>query len=258
MKLYFKYIAIHIKSAMEYKMSFIMMTLAQFISSITVFLGMNFLLQRFTSIKGYTYDEVLICFSTILLSFSIAECFFRGFDTFSRIISNGEFDRMLVRPKNLVIQVLSSKVEFTKLGRIVFAIVVLCYILINSSINFTPDKIITIIFMIIGGVGIFSGLFMINAAICFYTIEGIEAMNILTDGGREFGKYPMSVYGDTILKIFTYIIPYALVQYYPFLYIIGRTDNKFYMFLPLIACLFIVPSYAIWKIGVRHYKSIGS
>ncbi len=83
-------------------------------------------------------------------------------------------------------------------------------------------------------------------------------MNILTDGAREFGKYPVNIYGKRVLQICTFIIPYALVQYYPLLYILERRQNPVYMLLPLLACLFIIPCYLFWKFGIRHYKSTGS
>ena len=83
-------------------------------------------------------------------------------------------------------------------------------------------------------------------------------MNIFTDGGKEFGKYPLSIYGEGILKFFTFIIPLALIQYYPLLYLLGRTDNPLYMILPVFGILFILPSYIFWRFGVKHYKSTGS
>ncbi|MBQ4353518.1 MAG: ABC-2 family transporter protein, partial [Clostridia bacterium] len=86
----------------------------------------------------------------------------------------------------------------------------------------------------------------------------LEFMNIFTDGGREFGSYPLAIYGDAVLKFFTYIIPMALWQYYPLLYLIGKTDNRLYMFAPLASVVFLVPCYLLWRIGVRHFRSTGS
>ncbi len=83
-------------------------------------------------------------------------------------------------------------------------------------------------------------------------------MNIFTDGGREYGKYPMSIYGDAVLKFFTYVIPLACVQYYPFMYLIGRTKNPLYALTPLVSFIFLIPCIIFWKIGVKHYKSTGS
>lgn len=63
-------------------------------------------------------------------------------------------------------------------------------------------------------------------------------MHVLTDGGREFGTYPYSIYGDSILKFLAYIIPLALFQYYPLLYILGREQNIVYMLSPLAGLFF--------------------
>ena len=112
--------------------------------------------------------------------------------------------------------------------------------------------------MLIGGTAVFTALFLIYAALCFFTLESLEIMNIFTDGAREFGKYPMGVYGEKMLLFTTFFIPYALIQYYPLLYILGRSTNRLLMFLPLLACWFLIPALLFWKFGVRHYKSSGS
>lgn len=258
MKLYIKYLSIYVKSIMQYKTSFFFTTLGQFLISFSAFLGIYFMFYRFNSVEGFTYSEVLICFSVVLIAFSLAECFFRGFDTFSGVISNGEFDRIMLRPRNVMFQVLASKIEITRIGRLFQAALILVYAILNCGVTWTADKVFTLIIMIIGGTALFSGLFIIYASICFFTIEGLEFMNIFTDGGREYGKYPMSIYGDYVLKFFTYIIPLACVQYYPFMYLIGRTKNVLYSLTPLAAFIFLIPCLILWKIGVRHYKSTGS
>ena len=256
--LYGKYFSIHLKSLMQYKTSFFLTALGQFLTSFSVYLSIYFMFDRFNQVEGFTYTEVLLCFAVVLMAFSLAECFFRGFDTFPSIISNGEFDRMMVRPRSVIFQVLASKIEFSRIGRLLQAIIVFAYAIPASGINWTFDKIVTLLFMLISGITLFSGLFIIYASFCFFTIEGLEFMNIFTDGGREFGRYPLSIYGEGILKFFTYVIPTALFQYYPFLYLIGRSNNLLYMFLPLVGMLFIIPCYYFWRFGLRHYKSTGS
>lgn len=258
MKLYFKFFIIHLKSQMQYKTSFFLTALGQFLTSFSVFLGVYFMFERFNQVEGFTFSEVLLCFSVVLISFSIAECFARGFDTFTSTISNGEFDRIMVRPRNEILLVLASKMELSRIGRFLQALIVLVYAIPTSGINWSIEKILLMIIMISSGTVIFSGLFIIYASICFFTTQGLEFMNIFTDGGREFGRYPFSIYGKDVLRFFTYIIPLALFQYYPFLYLIGKSDNKYYILLPLVGCLFIFPCLLFWKIGIKHYKSTGS
>lgn len=258
MRLYIKFFGIHLKGAMQYKFSFLLVTIGQFLVSFNAFLGILFMFNRFNEVKGYSFSEVLLCFSITLMSYSIAEMFMKGLDSFALTISNGEFDRILLRPRSTMLLVVSGKIEFTRMGRILQAILMLIYGVVASGIDWTISKIVTLCLMIIGGAVIFGCLFAIYASICFFTLEGLEFMNVLTDGAREYGKYPLNIYGKGVLKLCTYLVPYTLFQYYPFLSLIGQEAHWYYMFFPIVGCLFIIPSYLFWRFGVKHYRSTGS
>lgn len=258
MKLYSRFFGIHLKGQMQYKVSFFMMFFAQFIIAFSSFIGVYFMFRRFTSVKDFSFSEVLLCFSAVNISFSLAEVFVRGFDAFSSMISNGEFDRILLRPRNTVFLVLASKMDFTRFGKLFQSVMIVCVAVPLCGVTWSWDKVLTYILMIMSGMAVFAGLFVIYAALCFFTTEGLEVMNIFTDGTRQFGEYPVSIYGEGVLKFLTYVVPVALFQYYPFLYLIGRETALIYMLCPLFSLLFLLPAYILWKIGLKHYKSTGS
>jgi ABC-2 type transport system permease protein len=83
-------------------------------------------------------------------------------------------------------------------------------------------------------------------------------MNVFTYGARQYGAYPYDVYNKVVLRFCTFIIPYALIQYYPLQYLLGRTTNIAYALLPVAAAWFLIPCLALWKYGVSKYKSTGS
>lgn len=258
MKLYIKYIAIHLKSQMQYKASFFLSIFGQFLVSFTALLGLFFMMSRFKAVEGFTLQQVMLCFAVVLMAFSLAECFARGFDLFPQMLSNGEFDRVMVRPRGLVFQVLAQKVEFTRLGRLTQAVLMFCYAIPASGVIWSVDKIITLALMILCGMIVFFALFLIYAGFSFFTVEGLEFMNVLTDGGREFGTYPFSIYGNGILKFLTFVVPLALFQYYPLLYILGTTKNVLNILSPIFGLAFLLPAYALWRFGLSRYKSTGS
>lgn len=258
MKLYLKYFAIHLKSQMQYKVTFFLNIFGRIIMSFATVVGVLFMFTRFNEIDGFTLSQTLLCTSVVTMAFSLVEVFGRGFDIFPRLLGNGEFDRALVRPCGIIFQILASHIEFLRLGIFIQAVAVLCYAIPNSGVTWTWDKVLTLLLMISCGAVVFFGLYIVYASFAFFTTEGLEFMNILTYGGREFGRYPFAIYGGGILKFLTYIIPLALFQYYPLLYLLNRTQNTFYMFTPLIGLLFIIPCYTFFRIGLRRYKSTGS
>lgn len=258
MKLFYRYFLMELKSVMEYKLSFLLIAIGQFLVSFSAFLGAVFLLQRFTSIKGYSLEMIMLCTSTILLQFTIAECLGRGFDYFPNLVRSGKFDQILLRPRSEMLQVMGSRFEFTRIGRLIQALLMMAAGLSMAKVSWTAGKALTLVFMIMGGTCLFIGIFIITAAFCFFTIDGLEIFNVFTNGAVEFGKYPVAVFGKRFLQFCTYIIPYALIQYYPILYLTGESNHPILMVMPLLACLFLIPSVIIWKFGVKHYQSCGS
>ncbi|MCI8301859.1 MAG: hypothetical protein HFF68_03755, partial [Oscillospiraceae bacterium] len=118
-------------------------------------------------------------------------------------------------------------------------------------------KALTLALMILCGAGIFFGLFLINAAVCFFTLEHVEALNIFLDGPREYGKYPFGIYGRPVLLVLTFLVPLALVQHWPLQYLFDR-GPAWYGLLPAVSLVFLIPCALLWQLGVRHYRSTGS
>lgn len=258
MKVYLHYIALNLKSQMQYRISFFLTTLGQFITAFTSFFGLYFIFSRINAIDDFTYEQVLLCFAVMMTAFSLGQMFGGGLAVFPRLLGNGEFDRALVRPRNIILQVLMPNMDFTRLGLLVQAVMVLCYAIPISGIAWTWEKILTLCLMILSGGALFFGLFLFKAACSFFTIQNLNFMNIFTYGAHQFGRYPFSVYGKSVLTFFTFVIPLALFQYYPLLYLLDREPNTLFMLLPIIALLFLIPCYAFFRFGLSRYKSTGS
>jgi ABC-2 type transport system permease protein len=252
--------AILFKTQMQYRTSFWLLSLGQFLVPFTMFAGIWMLFDRFGQLSGWRLAEVALIFAVIHLAFALSECFARGFDTFSGLVVNGGFDRVLVRPRSTVLQVLGSRFEFSRVGRIVQSLLVLGWAIASEPGIWNVPKAVTLVLMVICGVFVFFGIYLLTATLCFWTVEGLEIANILTDGGREMAQYPLNIYEKWVTKLFTFIIPFGCINYVPLLYILGRTEGSgiAYMLTPLAGVLFMIPCLLVWRFGVRHYRSTGS
>ena len=258
MKLYFKALGLHLKAELEYRMSFIF----SFFSQVLVFFSYYFVIlamfTRFDNIKGFTMYEVLLCFSIIQFGFAFNEVFARGVDKFDDLIIQGNFDRLLLRPKNILLQVLCSNSDYIKVSRIIQALIIMVIALIKLNIKITLIKFITLVLMLISSIAIFFSIFVLAASYCFITIQGLEVRNVFTDGGKQMAQYPIGVFNKGFLYFFTFIIPYGFVNYYPLLYFIGKKSNILYAFSPLIVLIYLIPCILIFNLGVKKYSSTGS
>lgn len=98
MKLYFEFLSTTSRKPCSTKDRSAFLYWLQLFIPLTCFWGVQFMFMRFNQVDGFTYTEVSLCYAIVLLSFSLAELFFRGFDTFNRMIGDGEFDRVLGAP----------------------------------------------------------------------------------------------------------------------------------------------------------------
>lgn len=242
---------------MTYRGSFLLSCLGQLLVTVNTFLGVKFLMDRFGTIAGYTLPQLALCFAVILAATSLAECFARGLDAFASVLSEAQFDRLLVRPRGLLFQLLCEKMKLSMVPRLLQAVLMLAWAISAGAVRWTAPKAAVLALMILCGAALFFGLFLINAALCFFTLEGLEVMNIFTDGPREYGKYPFGIYGKGVLWILTLLVPLALVQHWPLQYLLDQ-GPFWYGFLPLVSLLFLIPCAAVWRLGVRHYRSTGS
>ncbi|MCL2742040.1 MAG: ABC-2 family transporter protein [Oscillospiraceae bacterium] len=258
MRLYLRYFAMNLKGQMQYRLTFALNVFGRFVIAFATVAGVWFMFTRFSEVGGFTLEQVLLCTAVTLGSFTMAEVFARGFDIFPRLLGDGQFDRYLVRPRNVVFQVLASHMEFARLGLIVQAAIVFAYALPRAGVDWTLARALTLALMLACGGLVFFGLYVIYAALSFFTVEGLEFMNVLTHGGREFGRYPYSVYGRGVLRFLTFVVPLALFQYYPLLYLLGREDGLAYMLSPLLSLPFLIPCYALFRVGLKKYRSTGS
>ena len=96
------------------------------------------------------------------------------------------------------------------------------------------------------------------ASYCFFTVQGLEVRNVFTDGGKHMAQYPIGVFSKGFVYFFTFIIPYAFVNYYPLLFFLGRKSSILYAFSPLLVFLYLIPSIVTFYLGMKRYSSVGS
>ena len=112
--------------------------------------------------------------------------------------------------------------------------------------------------MLLGSITIFLGILVLAAAYCFVTLKGLEVRNVFTDGSKHMAQYPIGVFNKGFRFIFTFLIPFALINYYPLLFILDKINNKGVILLPLITFIYLIPSFIIFYKGVKKYTSTGS
>jgi ABC-2 type transport system permease protein len=263
--IYRRLLAYEVRSQMQYRVPFLLDSLASFMASFTAFATIALIMQRFEHIAGWTLGEVLFLYGMVETAFGVMDMLFSGFDppSFGNRVRLGTFDQMLLKPVSLTLQVFASNLQMRRIGRITQGILALGFAISLLDIHWTALKVLYLPVIVLSMVAFFGGLFVIGATITFWTVESIEAINILTYGGTEMMAYPMSIYPDWMRRFFTFVVPAIFLNYYPALYILDKPDPfnlpGWAAFLaPLAGLAVLSAGLAFWHYGIRHYQSTGT
>ncbi len=262
-QLYWSYVAASVRSQLQHRASTIMFALGQVIITGIEFGAMWALFDRFGSLQGWSLAEVALLYGMANVAFAIAEAFARGFDVFDQHVRNGDFDRVLLRPRGTVFQIAASELQIGRVGRLVQGGVVLGIAATTVDTAWGPPELALLAAAIVSGACIFSGVFVLQATMCFWTIEGLEITNTVTYGGVETVQYPLPIYDRWLRNLFVYVIPLGCMGYFPALVLLGRTDplgspSWLPWASPLVGIAFLLLTLQIWRLGVRRYQSTGS
>ncbi|MDI7276672.1 MAG: ABC-2 family transporter protein, partial [Anaerolineae bacterium] len=221
LRLYFRYLGVSVRSQMEYKASFIMLSLGHFLVTGVEFVTVVVLFDRFGSLEGWTMPEVALFYGLVNLTFALSDASARGFDLFGNMVKSGDFDRLLARPRSTALQVAGQELTLRRVGRFTQGLLVLLWSASALGIAWTPARIGLALWAIAGGACLFYGIIVLQATLAFWTTESLEIVNSVTYGGVQTTQYPLAIYRDWFRRFFTFVVPLACVSYFPVVGILG-------------------------------------
>jgi len=263
LRLYLRYLGISVRSQLQYRASFIMLSVGHLLVTATEFLGILVLFERFGHLEGWRLEEVALFYGIISVAFALADAGARGFDLLGGQIKSGTFDRILLRPRNAALQIAGQELTLRRVGRLTQGLVILVWASIALDLTWTAPKVMLLLASILGGASLFFGLVVLQGTLAFWTTETLEIMSTVTYGGVETAQFPIAIYRTWFRRFFTYVVPLAFANYYPALAILGKPDptgapELFLWAAPLVGFAFLGLCLRIWTFGVRHYTSTGS
>lgn len=207
------------------------------------------------SLQGYTKDELLLIYGIFIFNKGIAAFFTGSLYEIESQIRDGTFDGILVRPVRPIIQILGLNLEFGELVNIGtgFAIIIAKLPAVKTKI--TIWDIITILLFVILSVIVVFSIRLICMSVAFWTLTSFPVA-IAVDNVSDFAKYPTSIYNKGVKFMLDYIIPFAVIAYFPTLVLL-KDDIKVALVSMVITVILFLFSMIVWRVGIKNYKSSG-
>ena len=262
-KLYLRSMAMLIRCQLEYPVSFLLQTFAQFIMEGSEMLAVILIVDRFGRVNQWEAGDLFFFFGMMSVTFYLTEIFGRGITgNFPYLIRTGQMDTMLVRPRGILTQVLCSAADPRRITCVGIGTVSLIIGSNLAKVQWTWLKAAAMAEAIILGGVLILGLFLIEAIFVIYSVKSVELVNALTYGGRSACEYPVDIFPKPLRILFTAIAPFALVLHVPSGYILDKPLYNWPAWAafvcPLSGIAFFLLIYMFFRMAMRHYRSTGS
>jgi ABC-2 type transport system permease protein len=262
---YRRLLGVQVRSQMAYRAAFLSELLAAGVVTLLEFASIALVFGRFEQLGGWSLGEVAFLYGLVEGSFGLMDLLFSGFDPqgFGLAVRRGTLDQLFLRPVPIGVQVMGSQLQLRRLGKVALGAAIFAGALRLVEVQWTAGKLAYLPLVVLGMVAFFGGLFVAGATLTFWTVESIEAVNILTYGGSYMVAFPMTIYQDWLRSFFTFVLPAIFLNYYPALYFLDKPDPfGFPSFAPFLApaagAAVLLASLAFWRFGLRHYQSTGT
>ncbi len=255
--LYFTYLKFEVKAWSQYRADFIISTISSIILDGSTLLFLSVVFANIRQLEGWTFPEMVLIWGLSLITRFLANGILDAPHRIYWYIRIGLMDRLLVRPLGVLFQIAGeSGINLPFLGRVLVGVIAILSVL--PMLRLPWWSVFYLPLTILNGVLIMFSVQLIAACLCFWFTNSVSLLTTMA-WMSQFGQYPATIFSLPLRFFFTWVLPYAMVSFYPAAFMLRSEEYLLYGLLaPLVGFFFLGLSLAIWSVAVKHYQSTGS
>ena len=239
-----------------FRLNFFLLFMVDIFFFVSMFFSTAFIFDSIPSIGGWNRDQFLFFTCFMLTVDSLYMAFISsGFWEFSRQVSTGNLDFVLIKPANSIFISFFRNFSPSSFGGLIVATTVLIYF--AFKIELSPINWVLLPLFLFLGTALLSIMELIIATSVFYTVEG-TGINFLRIQFHHLYRWPDFLYLSYYRRIFVTVVPILLVSSAPVRFLLDSKDYHLLWAMILAIGLGIIILKVLWKRGLRYYNSASS
>ena len=197
---------------------------------------------------GYTLKQVLLLWALASGCYGVSRFFFKKAFSLSDTINSGKLDAFIVQPKSVLLSAITSDVEVSAIGDMLFSIIFFCIY------GFSFIKLLLFVFFCITGGLLLTAITVTLNSLSFWFGNADMIAHVGDSLMINFATYPDGIFkGIVKWSLFT-IIPLGLTAYLPVKTIINF--NPLYFVIIVVATIVLISiAVLVFNLGLKRYSS---
>ena len=244
-----------IKAYISSPLGVILFSTGKVLRFLLLFLFIIFIANSTKTLKGYTPNQAIIFYLSYNIIDTLSQFLFREVYRFRPLIVSGEFDFVLLKPFNPFLRILVGGVDILDLVMLFFYLPLTFIVIVNSGYQQIVPFVFYII-MLINALLIATAFHILVLAMGILTTEVDHTVMILRDISAV-GRFPLDIYHQNIRMLLTFVIPVAIMVYFPAKALFGLVNPLTILALIFFSLFILWLSLKIWTKAIRYYQSWG-
>ena len=257
--LYVTYFRLVLKRLAEYRADFAIMFVCSIIGTGAQLAFLTLIFANVRQLEGWSFHEMLLMWGMLVTTTNLANTFLDVPHRILSYIQRGDMDRLLVRPPAPLFQIAGEGgITLQALGRALIGVTA-----ILTALSALQDKLPwwTMLYLplaVISGMLIMFSVQLLMACLSFWFVNTFSLMQTMA-WMHQFGQYPITILALPLQFLFTWVLPYAMMAFFPAAFLLRGDEYRLYGLLaPLMGFIFLGLSLRVWQVAIRHYQSTGS
>lgn len=204
-----------IQTTLEYPVELIGWLFANPIQFVLGIATIKFVIAEFGTLGGWTFGELAFLYGIAVMSHGLSVILFVQTWFMGSAMLNGQFDRLMLRPMNVLFQFFFTIFNLIGITDLIPGIVIFIYGCSQIHFAWSFVNILMLISILIGATLIRGAVFLLTGSIAFWTKSRNSFLFMNFTIFDQTTKYPLSIYPKVLQMIFTFLIPLGFISFYP-------------------------------------------
>jgi len=255
--LYLTYFRLLLKAWSHYRADFVISFVASALHDGATLVFLTGVFANIHQLEGWSFQELLLIWGLAVITTNLANGLLDVPHRIHGYIRRGDLDRLLVRPPAPLFQIAGeSGLTLPALGRVFIGAVAILTVLPELRLPWWGMLYLPLV--IVSGTLIMFSVQLLLACLSFWFTNVLSLLSTVT-WMQQFGQYPVTIFALPLRFLFTWVLPYAMMSFYPVAFLLRGEEYRLYGLLaPLMGFIFLGLSLPVWRWAIRHYQSTGS
>lgn len=217
---------------------------------------------RFGSLAGWLPAEVVFLYAVWLLTYALGASFtFNLANAFPQMALNGTLDEALIKPVAPMAFLLASNYNLGYISHVTLTTAALAFSIVRLGVAWSVMEWLWLVMLVVAG-AVIQGCLMLICEMPSLRTRSASPTGVFFWELRDFTQYPLNIYPKALQFIFTAVLPFGFVNYYPLQVLLQKNEGILpgitKWLSPVIAIILLGVTALCWRVVTRRYESAGT